>query len=113
MGLEPGELLGPTEPRMPQGSRPQDLRKVVAHTDRASAPKQVVPMDMTAMVTDEVVPEDGSPAPEVVPEVDSSTTGGAVAATSAGVASAKVPASSSGPAGGGQQQHHRGAHEGA
>jgi hypothetical protein len=98
---------------MPQGSRPQDLRNVAAHADRASAPKQVVPMDMTTMVTDEVVPEDGSPAPEVVPEEDSSTTGGAVAATSAGVASAKVPASSSGPAGGGQQQHHRGAHEGA
>jgi hypothetical protein len=98
---------------MPQASRPQDLHKVAAHADRASAPKQVVPTDMTAMVTDEVVPEDGSPAPEVVPEVDSSTTGGAVAATSAGVAIVKVPDSSSGLAGSGQQQHHRGAHEGA
>jgi hypothetical protein len=49
------------------------------------------------MATDEVVPGDGSPTPEEVPELNSSTAGGAVAATSARVA-AEGPASSSGSA---------------
>jgi hypothetical protein len=49
------------------------------------------------MATDEVVPGDGSPTPEEVLELNSSTAGGAVAATSASV-DAEGPTSSSGSA---------------
>jgi hypothetical protein len=73
---------------------------VAAHADGTPAPKGVLPTDTVTAATDEVVPGDGSLAPEAVLVVTTSTAGGANAALSASVAAADGPASSSGTAAG-------------
>jgi hypothetical protein len=73
---------------------------VTAHIDRAPAPEEVLPTDMMTVAMDEMVPRDGSLAPEAVLKVISSTAGGAVAAMSERVAPTDGPTSSSSPVAG-------------
>jgi hypothetical protein len=73
---------------------------VAAHADGTPTLEEALPTDTATVAIDEVVPEDGSPVPEVVLELNTSTAGGADAATSARVAAVDGLASSSGPTAG-------------